>query len=270
MNNLHIVELSSIVEINKRIELFDKNNQDKILLIIPINELELLKSGWQKHNQRIFYNGNTYWLHPKYLEKLPEKNRNTNQLGIRVNNDYQKKFQVQTNFLKQIPRNEPIIILFEESKELSIRNFVVDQISDTLTKKGYNIFNFSTIQPKADRGLATADVILGYLTGYKIKGEEFTVIEMSEANNVYYYDDDSDMLNYLNDIDDILKDRYENSSKDLQKKIYDELNFAKKAYMLHLMYLYRNDANPIKKNSIKLGLQKEFEHLVSYNKFKTT
>jgi len=71
--NINIINLLSILDVNYTIEVFNKANPDKVLLHIPFNEYNLLKSGWQKYHKRIYYNGNTYWLHPKYFKTLKVK-----------------------------------------------------------------------------------------------------------------------------------------------------------------------------------------------------
>lgn len=267
MNIIHVIELSSIVNLETKIHLIDKNDPDKTLLNIPYSELQLLRSGWQKYHNRVFYNGNTYWLHPKYLKQVGDKYNNTNTLGIRISNDFQDKFEVDTAFLKQIPRNEHITVILEESVELKIRNHVIDEISKTLKNKGYNIFHFTTIKPKLERGLATSDLLLGYLTGYKITGEEFTEHEATRFDKVQYYDDSAQMLDYLEDINNVFEDRYENSEDDIKKELYDSLLHSKQSYYIALMQLLKNKTNPIKKSAIQLGLHKKFEHLKKYKDF---
>lgn len=267
MNIIHVIELSSLVNIDTRIELINKQDPDKVLLNIPYNELPLLKSGWQKYHNRLFYNGQTYWLHPKYLKALKDKSRNTNTLGIRITNDYQDKFEVNTSFLKDIPRNEEITIVLEESAELKVRNAVIDKIEKTLKHKGYNIFHFTTIPPKVEKGLATADVILSYITGQKVMHDEFSETEVSRFDKVLYYDNSATMLDYLEDINNVFEDRYENSEETIKKKLFEDLKFSKNSYYIQLLQLLQNKSNPIKKSNIKLGLQRNFENLKKFKDF---
>lgn len=267
MKVIHVIELKSIIGIESKILLINKNNPDKTLIEIPYNELELLRSGWQKYKQRVTYNGKTYWLHPKYIDELPEKLRNTNLLGIKVTNDYQDEYKVDPKILKSIPRDEEITIVLEESVDFKIRNSAIDEIEKTLKKNGYNILHFTSIRPKQQRGEATGDLILSYLSGYKVKKEEFSTLESSKFDAVNYYDKDSEMLDYLEDIDTNFENRYENSQKQIQKEIYNDLKFNRSGYIVNLMHLLSNKKNPIKKTTKKLGLNLQFEHLLTYQKF---
>lgn len=267
MNTIHVIELSSLVNINNKILLFNKQDPDKVLLNIPYNELPLLRSGWQKYHNRLFYNGQTYWLHPKYLKTLKDKNQNTNTLGIRITNDYQDKFEVNTAFLKDIPRNEEITIVLEETAEFKIRNAVIDEIEKTLKSKGYNIFHFTTIPPKVEKGLATADVLLSYATGQKVQHDEFSETEVSKFDKVFYYDNSAEMLDYLENIDSAFEDRYENSEDEIKKKIFEDLKFSKNSFFIQLLQLLQNKSNPIKKSNIQLALKRNFEHLKKYKDF---
>ena len=264
---LHIVELSSIVKLNPRIEVFNKSNPNRSIFELPSNELALLKSGYSKYGHRVFFNGETYWLHPKHVDKLSKKNKDLNQLGIRVSIDYQNQFEINTNFLSKIPRKDKITIIFEESNELKIKNSVIDKIDKYLRKKGYNIFQFTTIQENTEAGLATADRILSALSGYKVKDESFSTVGTTRFDEVHYYDYKSDRIEYLKNLDDILKNRYNSADKKVQEDIYSKVAEDKQAYIVYLYKIQPNTYNPVVEEKIKLGLERQYEHLKSFKSF---
>jgi len=165
MKKLNIINIKSILDIKYKIELFNKNNPTKTLLYAPISEYKLFKSGWQKYHKRIYYNDNVYWLHPKYLKALKNKNIKTlNDIGLRISNDKQKKYNINTFLLKKLPRNEHITFILEENDEFEIRNYVIDEIQEFLRKKGYNILNFKRLEEKIEPYYVISKTILEYLT----------------------------------------------------------------------------------------------------------
>jgi hypothetical protein len=264
---LHIVELSSIVKLKPRIEVFNKNNPNKSIFELPSNELALLKSGYSKHGNRVFYNGETYWLHPKHVDNLSKKNKDLNQLGIRVSIDYQNQFEVNTTFLKKIPRKDKITILFEESNELKIKNSIIDKIDSYLRNKGYNIFQFTTIQENTETGLATADRILSALSGFKVKDESFSKVGTTRFDEVHYYDYKGDRIEYLKNLDDILKNRYNSADKEVQKEIYSKISADKHSYIVYLYNIQPNTYNPVVEEKMRLGIERQYEHIKSFTSF---
>lgn len=267
MKRIHIINLLSVINVKYKIEIFNKNKPYKILLKLPFSDYELLKSGWQKYHKQIFYNGNKFWLHPNIMTKLKITSNDLSQIGLRISNNEQKKYKINTSILKLIPRNEQIVFIVEESNLFSIKNYIIDEIENELKNKGYNIFQFKTLQEYYEKGLITAQVLLEYLTGHKIKNDKFIETPVTQFNKVNYYDSDPDILNYMSNLDELLKKYYDSSDKDIKTDIYSDLKYSESNYYLTLYQILPNKKNLVKKESIKLGILDKFNYLESFSSF---
>lgn len=246
---LNIVNLPAIVDLKPKIALYDKKTND-ILAILNYDELGAMKSVYKKFNKSI-KDKETFWLNVAmyntlskfgYKEKLDD-------VGLRI--DYNDtEIVIKNNVIRMIDVKFPIV-LFEElvAYQKSNKN-VLNKIKETLEGKGYKVFQTRSILSNIEIGNSTSDMILEFLTGHKIQGKFFTNTNVSQYNDINYFDNNGNRILYLKRINDLLQIKLESSDPNIAENIKEYIN--NENVNLTLNIISNNEVNPISKFVVKI------------------
>lgn len=252
--SLNIVNVASIVDLKPVIWLFEKINPDYPVMVIDYSELPLLKSVYQKHQKRIFFNGETIWLNPKQASSI-EKNFKLDQIGFKINYA-QKEVVLHNNIVKKIDSKIPILLIEENAVGQSTSDVLLKKIKSVLEEKGYSVLQIRSLPLYVEVGQSTADLILESLTGYVVKKDKFQNTSASQFNKIYYYDNNQERIKFLKKINEIIMARLDLTIDSLADQIHSYVNEGNLELVLNT--ITTNELNPISSQEIKISLPMRF------------
>lgn len=260
---LNIINLPTIVDLRPKIALFDKNSSE-VLMLLDYSELGMLKSVYKKFNHPINFKEN-FWLSDAQFKELSKigYEEKLDQIGLKV--DYNDtEIVLYNNVLNQIDRNYPIV-LFEELVGNQQENIaILTKIKEKLENKGFTIFQTRSITANIEVGNATANLILEFLTGHKIKNDKFVLLDVTQFDNIFYYDNNANRSLYLRNINEILELRLQVSNPQIANNIRGYVNNSN--IMLSINTVSTNEVNLISTLNIKVtAVSRHVKNFESYN-----
>lgn len=247
---LNIVNLPTIVDLNPRIVLFDKESK-QVLLILDYSELGLMRSVYKKYKHKIS-DKQDVWIDEKtfkVLSKLGYEEK-LNEVGFKIEyNDIE--VVLKNNILSLIDVKFPIVLFEEIVTSQKFNKTILDQIKKRLEGKGFTVFQTRSIQTDIENGNSISNMVLEFFTGHKIQNNKFVTTESSQYNQIFYYDNNPNRILYLKKINESLNVRLESSKPDIANNIKEYINQSD--MKLTLCGVTSNEVNPISKTVVKLN-----------------
>ena len=282
-NKAYIVDLESIVDIDRNVWLIDINNPSEYIVKVSEVEFNLIKSGIYKNQDNLVnFNDSDYYL-PNYLndklkyvlKKRKDLTYNDMTFSFReyLNEEHIGNIKVREDIIKMF-KNEDVDIycivstLTKEngSKILKKVDEKLENIAQTIKK--YYIINKTFNNSHEDDTITKKSyTILKNIIGLNIRDDKF-IPEINERyKNVEYFTNDLYSLNGIKtDIQLIFEQLYFNTKdKDVQTRI-DGLNYP---LNIRLNLITNNKANLLKKYVLNLNKVRKvmlFESFKSYLK----
>lgn len=246
---------------NNKIVVINKQRPEKILFEIPYNELSGLKTFYKKDNNPVYYNGKTFYLPNKYMNKID----NINNVGISFRDyndpDMIKKQISKTDYLmdniKHLKNTNSDIALLSARSNLNnhrdnikvLNNKIISVVGRGIKK----VYFVNDLDNNLDDDISAnrkATIILEHLIGLKIKNERFIPLKQSHYNNVSLYDDMAVNINLVNDLQKVFDICIANSDDYIRDEI---LNFVDKNDLFYNTYkITNNKIEPFIENKQKL------------------
>lgn len=265
----HFFDLDTIVDIDNKVWIIDKNNPNNPILKITQSDFNLIRKGvYKSQNQKIALNGDNYWFPEDILNQIKIKSKrikfDLSNLGFSMQEfsnselikdlDYNLNLDLFTN-IKNTTDHIYIICSKNNKKNYEI---IIKKIEDKLYKLGLEIKSYYFISETFyNRNLddilyKKIRIILQHLVGYKTEGDKFIDSEIDGYDEVFYYD--SDLYNTNIPVNDFLKSILDNTEDSLKRSIISEINSVQK-------FAYMNWVSPNKVNRIQSK-----KILLEYNK----
>ncbi len=265
----HFFDLDTIVDIDNKVWIIDKNNPNNPILKITQSDFNLIRKGvYKSQNQKIALNGDNYWFPEDILNQIKIRSKrikfDLSNLGFSMQEfsnselikdlDYNLNLDLFTN-IKNTTDHIYIICSKNNKKNYEI---IIKKIEDKLYKLGLEIKSYYFISETFyNRNLddilyKKIRIILQHLVGYKTEGDKFIDSEIDGYDEVFYYD--SDLHNTNIPVNDFLKSILDNTEDSLKKSIISEINSVQK-------FAYMNWVSPNKVNRIQSK-----KILLEYNK----
>lgn len=261
---LNVINLPAIVDLRPMIVLFDKNTEQP-LLQYDYSELGLMKSVYKKYNHNLNAKEN-FWLSDKQFKELVKLGyEKLDNVSLKVSYN-ETEIVLYNNVIKLIDHEYPIVLFEELVAGQKNNQNVLDKVAEKLRGKGYKIFQTRSISANFEIGNATANMLLEFLTGHKIKNDKFTLLDVSQFNEVFYYDNNSSRILYLRKINEILNLRLETSKLEISNSIKDYI--SNNSMILSLNTISNNEVNPISSLILKIGaITKYVKNFESWRNF---
>ncbi len=265
----HFFDLDTIVDIDNKVWIIDKNNPNNPILKITQSDFNLIRKGvYKSQNQKIALNGDNYWFTEDILNQIKIRSKrikfDLSNLGFSMQEfsnselikdlDYNLNLDLFTN-IKNTTDHIYIICSKNNKKNYEI---IIKKIEDKLYKLGLEIKSYYFISETFyNRNLddilyKKIRIILQHLVGYKTEGDKFIDSEIDGYDEVFYYD--SDLHNTNIPVNDFLKSILDNTEDSLKRSIISEINSVQK-------FAYMNWVSPNKVNRIQSK-----KILLEYNK----
>lgn len=250
MNNAHIFDIDTLIEMNSMPWIVDKTTPNAPLMKIPMHEFNLIKSGiYRSQNNKVEFNGRTYWLPSKLVNELKVTCKlskvDFSNLAISLQEfinkeiinelDYKLKLE-NINFLsdkntdvyiicsKQTKNKYEVVLnkLEESLREINVKLKKFYYISETF----YNIKNDDIKYKKLK-------VLLQNLVGYKIEKNCFIDEEYNRYDEVYYYDNNYDTLKFSDDLNTMFNVILRNTQDGLKNVIKEDISQYKPSIIVN-------------------------------------
>jgi hypothetical protein len=171
-------------------------------------------------------------------------------------------------YLKNSP--DDIYIICSKNTKLNIQP-TIKKLEEYLMELGLSVKNYyfisETFYNRNEDKIAhkKIKVLLQHLIGLKTNNDQFTDEEVTQYDEVFFYEDDISTIKLTKISNDILKFLFDNSTDEIKEKINECLN---KDLILNLNEVTYNKVNPFKVDKIKLTINKVFKTFESFNNFK--
>jgi hypothetical protein len=276
----HFFDINTLIKTEGKVWIVSKIEPNKPLIKISESDFNLIKKGiWKNTGVSIKIGNKEYFIplelfedikikckksgtditsisfsmqefmNPELIEKLDYKIWEEHLIYLKNSND-----DLYLICSKNTERNyDKLIIKLEDSlKELGLKFKNRYFISETFYNR-----NTDEITHKKAR------LLLQHLIGKKTEGDKFTEKDISQYDEVFYYDDEKNSINFSKSINDLLRFLADNSEDEIKNQVKD---FVKsKSLSLHINEVTFNKVNPYIQSTINLTIERIIK---SYESFK--
>ena len=280
--NAHIFDISTLIQISGKVWIVSKKNPNTPILKIDQSDFNLIKKGvWKKTGTTLRISDTDYYIKNDLFESIKIKckkmNLNITDLSFSMqefmNPDIIKDLDIKIIkehlvYLKNSP--DDIYIICLKNTKLNIQP-TIKKLEEYLMELGLSVKNYyfisETFYNRNEDKIAhkKIKVLLQHLIGLKTNNDQFTDEEVTQYDEVFFYEDDISTIKLTKISNDILKFLFDNSTDEIKEKINECLN---KDLILNLNEVTYNKVNPFKVDKIKLTINKVFKTFESFNNFK--
>ena len=280
--NAHIFDISTLIQIRGKVWIVSKKNPNTPILKIDQSDFNLIKKGvWKKTGTPLRISDTDYYIKNDLFESIKIKckkmNLNITDLSFSMqefmNPDIIKDLDIKIIkehlvYLKNSP--DDIYIICSKNTKLNIQP-TIKKLEEYLMELGLSVKNYyfisETFYNRNEDKIAhkKIKVLLQHLIGLKTNNDQFTDEEVTQYDEVFFYEDDISTIKLTKISNDILKFLFDNSTDKIKEKINECLN---KDLILNLNEVTYNKVNPFKVDKIKLTINKVFKTFESFNNFK--
>jgi hypothetical protein len=234
------------------------------ILKLRDSELKLILAGVYI-NEEIYieYNGETYWIGKKLLDRIKKFKPNIKEeyLGLSFYEKLDPKFYDNLKIYKENIRH----LVEGEKCDIGILSARYSDEKDTLLlttlKKelediGLDIDKFYYVndyyKPMNDTQTSTkkANVLIEHLVGFHIQDDKFVPLKQDRYEKVYFYDDEPSNIDVANNIQEFLDGYLENSEDEVYNRIIKVIKEKKPTLYTNL--ITNNSLNRFKTTEIIL------------------
>jgi hypothetical protein len=237
----HFFDIDTVLDINNKVWIVDKNNPNIPILKISKSDFNLIKSGlYRSQNNRLDFNGNVFWLSKKMIDtiKIKCKNHNVDISDLAVSmQEFMNKELVENlefnliydNIQHLKNTNDHIYIICSRNSKRNYE-FIIKKLEELLEQNGLLITNFYFISEtfynrnSDEVAYKKARLILQHLLGFKTDGDKFTDEEITKYSEIYYYDDEDKSIQLLSEANYLIKKFLGNTNEIISGRIKDILN----------------------------------------------
>lgn len=234
--NAHFIDINVLTESNSMPWVVSKANPNTPIARMKEYEFNLFKSGiYQKQNNKITFNGETFWLSNEYMNHLKvmaKKNKvDVSNLAISMqeylNPDVvkDKQFKINMDIFKSIiNKKEDIYIICSKNNKENYKE-QINELNIKMNEIGLSIKNFyfisETFYNRNDDEISYNKIklLLQHLIGRRFNGDVITDKEISKYERIYYYDDSKNSIKLSESINSILEKSLISSPKQCQDDI---------------------------------------------------
>lgn len=282
MVNSVFIDLDALVKIENKAWIVDKNSPNIPLLKLSKSDFNLIKSGiYRSQNNKIEFNGVTYWLPSELINKLKIKAKiskiDFGNLAISLQEFLNKSiidnldFEVNSFLISKLKNTEDdIYIICSKQTKKNYQN-ITDKIEKDFLKAGLKIKNYYFIsetfynQKEDNIEFKKMRLLLQHLLGYKTEGDKFIDQEITKYNKIHYYDSNINTLKISDKINELLSFVLSNTDKGLANVIKEDVKDFRPT--LYLNRVNDNEVNKIDNKKIILSLSTLIKTFESFRRF---
>jgi hypothetical protein len=281
----HFINIDLIVKNESKAWIVDKGNPNIPIIKIENSDLNLFKSGiYKSHNNKINFNGKTFWLSNDFMTKLKIKSK---KYKVDISNlviSFQEflnpelieniKFEIDKSFFNKIVNtNDDIYILCSKNKKENFKNQIeklIEELKDIgLTIKNIYYLSETFFNNDEDEIAYTKNkIILQHLVGLKLDGNKFSNVEIQDYSKIFYYDDNKKSIELSKNINDLLEKFLLNSEDSLKTLVKDKIK--RDDNIIIVKEYTHNKANKFNEFTIQLECSNLIRSFENFNFFSSS
>lgn len=220
--NAHFIDIDVILKTEQKIWIVSKENPKTPIIKMESWEFNIFKSGiYKSQNNKIDFNGTNFYLPNDFMDKLKvicRKNKiDISNLAISMREFIDPelikdlKFEIDMTIFQEIINKPDEIYLIATKNNKNNYSKIIDKINEKCNEIGLKIENTyylsETFYNRMDDEISylKSKILIQHLIGYKTSGNVFTNIEVSEFDNIYYYDIDYKPINLSTKINEVIE-----------------------------------------------------------------
>ena len=274
MKAAHFFDLDTILKINNKVWIIDKNNPNNPIMKISQSDFNLIKKGvYRSQNCQLYFNGVNYWISEELFNNLKVKCKklkiDISNLGFSMqefmNSEVIKDLDYDINLdLFNSIKNTPDHIYFICSKN-NKRNYelIIKKIEEKLHKLGLEVKNYYFISETFynrnldDITFKKVKLLIQHTVGFKTEGDKFINEEIED------YDEDLEATTLATTSNDFLKILLDNTEDSLKKQIQDSLKDFDN--YIFIKYVSPNKVNRVQTKKVLLQVSNVIKTFEGFN-----
>lgn len=236
----HFFDVDTLIEFDGRCWIVDKNQPNKPIMKLSKSDFNLIRSGiWRSQGNKIAFNGEVFWLSNDIINtlKIKTKNHGINfgNLGISMQEFLnpelinEKDFDLKMGVVEKLKNtNDHIFIICSKQTKVAYDG-VLKKLLEKLREQGILVKNYYHITDSfynTDRdeiNFKKSRLLLQHSLGYKTEGEKFIDEELTQYDEIEFYDDDLDTLKIAHNLNNLLQHLLSKSETGLREVIKENL-----------------------------------------------
>jgi len=278
MKNSHLFDFDTIISINSSVWLVDKSSPSIPILKISQSDFNLIKNGiYKSQGNSLNFGGHTYWVPTEMMEKIKIKCKNykadISNLAFSMQEFMNKELIENLEYTINIDNiihlknsNDDIYVICAKNSRKNYE-LMITKVESMLKEIGITIKKFyylsETFYNRNSDDITHKKVrlLLQHIVGFKTGGDKFTDTELEKYDNVYYYDDEENSIQFAINSNKLLTFLLKNTEDSISKIIKDDLK-SRKCFLI-VNYVTNNKVNKFKTAKVNIKVDniiKSFEN----------
>lgn len=236
--NAHFFDFGSIVTINSKVWIVSRKDPNKPIVKIDKSEFNLIRKGvYKKDNIKFTIAGVNYWLSDKLFNNIKIKCKKGNidvgdlafSMQEFMNPDIIESgdYKIHLENVQHIKNTKADVYLICSKNTKESYKVIVEKLEEKLAEIGVKIkqtyyLTETFYNRDSDEILLTkTKLLIQYLLGYKTEVDKFSDVNITKYDNIYFYEDDSNTVEMVKDINNTIKFLLKNTQEDVVDNIKD-------------------------------------------------
>jgi hypothetical protein len=254
----HFFDLDTILNTNSKVWIVDKTKPNLPIMKISESDFNLIKRGiYKSHGNSIDFGGHTYWIPTEMFEKLKIKAKNyradISDLAFSMQ-EFMNKELIENleytinleNVLHLKNTDDDIYVICSKNNKTNYE-LMISKIEDKLKENGLFIKKFYYIsetfynRSSDDISHKKVRLLLQHIVGLKTEGDKFTDEALDQYEEVFFYDDEENVIKLAKESNRVLTIITSNTDTDIKERVKEELKSKK--HTLYVNYITNNKVN---------------------------
>lgn len=279
--NAHFIDLDIILKVDSKPWIVSKDNPNIPILKIDPSDFKIFKSGIYRHQKnKLEFNDKTFWLSNDFMNKvkLASKKYKADIANLAISmQEYMNPelidnvpFDIDLGIFKPIINtNDDIYIICSKNTK---RNYIkqIEKFEEKLKELGLVIKNYyyisETFMNRNEDDIAYSKVrlLLQHLLGFKCEGEKFIDEEITDYDQVYFYDDSKASLELAKRISNVLEKLLIKTEEGVKLKVKDKIKLN--SNVLNINEWTYNKVKRFNQTIVSLEISDVIKSFESYSK----
>ena len=275
--NAHFFDIETILVIDSKVWLVDKNSPNFPVFKISNSDFNLIRSGIYKSKKNsIYFGGSSYWLPDDLMNSIKIKCKNLNiditdltfSMQEFMNSDIIETLDYDINIDNLIHlknKNDDIYFICSKNNKKNYDK-IIKKIENKLEEVGLFIKKYYFISDTFynrdldDISHKKIRLLLQHSIGMKTDGDKFVDDELQSYDDIYFYDDDQNTISLGIKCNNLLQLIIDNSDSDIKSEIIDLLKSENKNIYFNFVSTNKVKRFSTTKVVIKYNMIKTFEN----------
>lgn len=254
----HFFDLDTILQVSGMVWIVDKNKPNIPIFKISKSDFNLIRSGiYRNQNNLINFGDDKYWIPTNLYNQLKIKTKNYkadfSNLGFSLQEFMNKEiienldYSLILEHILHLKNTDDHIYIICSKNSKKNYEIIIKKIESLLEENGLKVNNFYFIsetffnRDHDDICYKKVRLLLQHLLGYKTKDDIFSDEQVEQYDEVYFYDDDHQVINLSKQINQLLFKILSKTDQTLKEEIKNMIK--QKELTLIINFITNNKVN---------------------------